>query len=219
MLRPSWYVQSKVRNLTPSVKEHLSSYEKLKLLKTVYTFAVATHGGIPSKTLTQTEKLFSKYEMQLSSGFAVLMIDNATMNADTISIEKQNKRLAKAENKIANMCELIKKGKKTIHRSRSPFNWLLNSLYRKVITDLPGFDKNFSLDENCNGCGTCVKICPVINIIINDKKPVWQHHCEQCLACFHWCPAKAIQYGSKTAKRSRYHHPKVTLKDMVLRNE
>ena len=59
------------------------------------------------------------------------------------------------------------------------------------------------------------KICPVNNITMNDSKPFWQHNCEQCYACIQWCPRQAIQINKKTASRERYHHPEITLKDML----
>jgi ferredoxin len=75
-------------------------------------------------------------------------------------------------------------------------------------------DSGFQLNESCNGCGTCVRVCPVDNIIMNNNRPVWQHHCEQCFACLQWCPKEAIQFGKKTSSEKRYHHPEVNLSDM-----
>jgi len=48
-----------------------------------------------------------------------------------------------------------------------------------------------------------------------NEKPSWLHRCEQCLACLQWCPQEAIQYGEKTVKYPRYHHPEVVLKDIL----
>lgn len=76
-------------------------------------------------------------------------------------------------------------------------------------------DRAFHADENCIGCGTCARLCPVRNICIVDGKPQWQQRCEQCFACLQWCPQQAIQFGNNTVGRWRYHHPDVTLADMV----
>jgi formate hydrogenlyase subunit 6/NADH:ubiquinone oxidoreductase subunit I len=54
----------------------------------------------------------------------------------------------------------------------------------------------------------------VQNIIIENEKPSWKHHCELCLACLHFCPVAAIQMGPKTATRGRYKNPSVTIADM-----
>jgi hypothetical protein len=37
------------------------------------------------------------------------------------------------------------------------------------------------------------------------------------MACIQWCPQEAIQYGKKTVKYPRYHHPEVVLEDMLER--
>jgi len=59
-------------------------------------------------------------------------------------------------------------------------------------------------------------VCPVGNIRMENKKPVWQHKCEQCLACLHWCPEEAIQCGRRTEGRKRYRNPEVNVKDFML---
>ena len=61
-------------------------------------------------------------------------------------------------------------------------------------------DKQFRVDDKCNQCGICGKVCPSENITMQEGKPVWNHHCEQCFACLQWCPKKAIQYGKRTVK-------------------
>jgi len=76
-------------------------------------------------------------------------------------------------------------------------------------------DKSFIINEECNGCGTCAKVCPVKNINIEAKRPVWQHHCETCLACYHWCPNDAIE-GEIVAYNKKEHHPHIKLKDMII---
>jgi ferredoxin/flavodoxin len=76
-------------------------------------------------------------------------------------------------------------------------------------------DHAFQADEHCNGCGICSRICPVGDIEMVDDKPVWQHRCEQCFACLQWCPQEAIQFRGNTAGQRRYHHPDVTVADMV----
>jgi ferredoxin len=79
---------------------------------------------------------------------------------------------------------------------------------------MPLCGTSFAADEKCTGCGTCARVCTVGNIEIVDKKPVWQDRCENCLACFNWCPTNAI-HGALANTGYRYHHPDVTARDIA----
>jgi Pyruvate/2-oxoacid:ferredoxin oxidoreductase delta subunit/flavodoxin len=76
-------------------------------------------------------------------------------------------------------------------------------------------DHAFRADERCNGCAVCARICPVRNVEMVGDRPAWRHRCEQCFACLQWCPKEAIQFRGNTSGQRRYHHPDVTLADMV----
>jgi NAD-dependent dihydropyrimidine dehydrogenase PreA subunit len=102
--------------------------------------------------------------------------------------------------------------------------WLRIAGYNES-TDLPFLesiklmDHGFRADENCTGCGTCEKVCPVGDIKMEGGRPVWLHKCTQCFACLQWCPKEAIQFGKGTSGRKRYHHPDVKLSDMMKQSD
>jgi ferredoxin len=79
---------------------------------------------------------------------------------------------------------------------------------------LPFMDRSFYDNGKCVACGSCINICPVGNIELVNNLPEWQHHCEFCLACFHWCPKEAIE-SQELKETVRYHHPEITLSDMI----
>jgi ferredoxin len=54
------------------------------------------------------------------------------------------------------------------------------------------YSKMFSVDNNCNNCGICIKSCPVGNITENNGKPAWHSNCLLCASCELSCPNDAI---------------------------
>ena len=44
----------------------------------------------------------------------------------------------------------------------------------------------------CNGCGTCVEICPVNAIKIEKEKAIISDDCVECGQCVDQCPNRAI---------------------------
>jgi ferredoxin/flavodoxin len=94
------------------------------------------------------------------------------------------------------------------------YQTLANSTSQSMDDLIPLADTSFCVDEACNGCGICARICPVGNIDMVDDRPVWQHQCETCYACFQWCVRQAI-HGSIVEYEKRDHHPEVKIADML----
>ena len=127
------------------------------------------------------------------------------MNDKTLTQEKQEKALAYQKEKLDAICEYVSAKKKGKLETRgimrkivlAPLLYLaikpaFSRRYRKLSGSphmpfralIPLADKSFQVDAKCSGCGTCAKVCPVGNIKMVEGKPVWQHHCETCLACY-----------------------------------
>ena len=190
--------------------------EKLKKSRPEYLFAVALNGGQVSNTLVQLKNALAADGLTLASGFSIAMPSNYIVWSGPGPLEKQQKLFSAAESKIKEIVSVVKE-KRLLPVERGPL-WqriLFSLFYSMSFKHVKTFDKTFFVDEKCNGCSTCERICPCGNIVMNNSRPEWKHHCEQCFACIQWCPQKAIQANKKTAGFERYHHPKVTLADML----
>ena len=63
----------------------------------------------------------------------------------------------------------------------------------------------FTVSDACVGCGQCAVRCPTNNITLPNGKPLWGKNCTHCMACICYCPAAAIEYGTKSRGKPRYH--------------
>jgi ferredoxin len=181
-----------------------------------YYFAIAVHAGQVAATLVQLKKILQQKSILLSSGFSICLPSNYIAWSGAESDKKQQKKFSQALDKIKWIAQTIR-DQETREPEKGPLwqNILFSVIYRGSYHRVPLMDKPFFADEKCTGCQICEKVCPAHNIEMNNGKPVWQHQCEQCFACIQWCPEEAIQYGKGTSGRRRYHHPEISLKDML----
>lgn len=191
--------------------------KSMQTKKDAYYFAVATCGGSAAGTLLQAEKIFAEKGAQLSAGFVVKMPGNYTPMYGAIKQKKQEKMFAAEKEKVKMIAAAVRSREvRPVERSNFVANRVMSGMfYSFSAPHIPEMDKSFWVNDKCNGCGICAKVCPVKNIALADGKPAWQHHCEQCLACLQWCPQEAIQSGKLTEGRKRYHHPDVAVKDFL----
>ena len=188
----------------------------LQLNPGTYVFALAVNAGQPAATLLQLKKLMSTHNLSLALGYSVVLPSNYIPWGGPGPMETQQLLFRGAEEKVKAIAKAVPLGeRKKVERGPLWQNILFYWFYKMSFRRVCKMDKKFWVDEKCNSCGVCLKVCPVQNIEMINEKPAWLHRCEQCLACLQWCPQEAIQHGEKTAKYRRYHHPEVTLKDML----
>jgi NAD-dependent dihydropyrimidine dehydrogenase PreA subunit len=182
-----------------------------------YCFAIAVNAGQVAATLLQLQKLLGNSRgLFLSSGFNIVMPSNYIPWGGPGPLEQRMKRIDTASRKLTVNAPVIAKAEqKPVERGPLWQNILFSMIYRISYPYVPTMDKSFWVDEKCNSCGICHLVCPCANIELIDGKPSWLHHCEQCLACIHWCPKEAIQYGKRTPRYERYRHPEIKLGDVM----
>jgi ferredoxin len=181
-----------------------------------YHFAVALNAGQVAATLVQLRKRMAQKGMPLSAGFGLEMPSNYIPWGGPGPEAKRTRLAAAAREKIGRIAAVAgSRTKQPIEKGPLWQNIVLTWLNRLSFSRVPAMDKGFWVDTKCIGCGICREVCPCGNIALAEGRPVWNHHCEQCLACIQWCPQEAIQYGKKTPRYERYRHPEVTLPEMI----
>ena len=77
-----------------------------------------------------------------------------------------------------------------------PGNRFLSLLGKLETSGAKTFGKKIRVSEACTGCGLCARHCPVGNIVLNVKKPMFGNRCILCLNCLYLCPQHALQPGT-----------------------
>jgi len=189
---------------------------ELLLPRPEYIFAVAVNAGQVANTLVQLGALLKERNLLLSSGFEINLPSNYAPWGGPGPKEKQAVKFNLARNKISRIAASVR-AKETMPVEKGPL-WarlLFTPIYKMTFNRIPTMDRQFWVDEKCNHCAICSRVCPSENITMEEGKPVWNHRCEQCFACLQWCPQEAIQYGKKTPKYERYHHPDVHVTEVI----
>lgn len=186
----------------------------MKLPKDAYYFAVVNSNGYHGQGLSTIKSILKSKGITLNFGAAVDMPGNAILSNDAVNAE----RLAKLDAEVDRLCQYIKAKKSNVLPDKKNFVLDLQVRLMKFYGSKIAFNtKKFQVSSQCSKCGTCVKVCPRKNIKLAEQ-PVWGEDCVNCLACFHWCPEEAISMKNMLiGKRKKYHHPEVTIKDMLLK--
>ena len=115
--------------------------------------------------------------------------------------------IAAAEPVVQALAQRIKEGKPFDDSGMKKWelvstNWILEPYYKWFMNA-----KAFYSTDACIGCGLCTKVCPLGNIELIAKRPLWGKNCTHCMACINRCPKQAIEYGKKSLGKPRYHAP------------
>lgn len=206
----------------PKIMEELVG--KLASVDTKYLFAVCTYGIAAGQSLKRFEKTVEEHGGHLSSGFAVAM-PHTGVGCRFVSRSNRTRLLEASLGRTETIAGYIQERLEGTIESSRVFPALVRPWMLRTIPALVRFvgrlvikgEKSLALtvSEECNGCGICAELCPVDNIEMVGERPRWSNHCLGCFACLHWCPRRAISLGGQDMGIDPYHHPDVTLSDMI----
>ena len=191
------------------VREFIRKMTISGIEKPRFCWALTTCGDSAGEAMTILNKELEKKRMKAESLFSVIMPETYVclpfMYTD--SEEKEQRKIAQAKQQIVHIIDIIKaccQGVEELEKGATPrlYSYVIGGYFnKKMVTD-----RKFTVDSDvCIKCGKCVKVCPVDNI--EGTPPVWMHSgkCTSCLACYHYCPVHAINFGKITRKRDQYY--------------
>lgn len=190
---------------------------RLDISAAEYIFGMVTMGGMGRSALKQMDTILRKKNGRgLDLARAVKMPGNFPPLSRPPAGMKREEILKKATAAINGYAREISEGKKQPVPVAYCSSLMMRMTYRSFEREAGTADQSFVLHDTCTSCGTCASVCPVRNIVMIGGKPAWQHHCELCLACLHFCPVQAIDLDMLfgTRGRGRYRHPDLTILDM-----
>lgn len=206
---------------------------ELYATKDTYIYAVATYGGGKGGSLKSINKILDAKELRLSAFYGVQMPQNA-FKKPFDNYEKCYVKSKKITDKIIKNINDRKNGIFYTNRFTNILQAILYPALKSLVKkELPkkldsepqktlkatilNLDKLIKVSDACNHCGICITVCPVKNIDLTERSPVWKHHCQNCLSCYNFCTQKAIEFDV-VSNNHRYIHPEYTIDDAIDNN-
>lgn len=181
-----------------------------------YFFAVMTYGNMAASGLKHIEEIGAAAGITFDYTNEILMVDNYLPGFD-MKDQLRKEAQKNVEGSLKKIVKDIQDRKKALTRKGMFTNMIskvAHLIYDKYMIDEG--DKKFIVQECCNGCGICEKVCPKNNIAV-DNKPRFSHQCDGCYACIHLCPQNALHLKSEKSS-ARFRNQNVTLKEIIQSN-
>ena len=193
--------------------------EKINLDTADEIFALVTMGGCGDGAWKRLKRTLKKRSYRMDAAYSVKTPTNYMLLGDVLPEEQEIAVITAARSDLKRIAAKITQGEKGFEKGPFVMNVFNSALYPLLKGQLRAQGGRFSADNKCNNCGICELVCPAYNITVRGvNPPEWGNACESCFACINYCPRSAIQSGKKTTSRGRYHHPDVSIKDLMVQN-
>lgn len=163
-------------------------------------FIIATMGLFSGDGAGVSARILKKHGAKITGGLHVKMPDCI---GDVKLLKKpheENREIVKlAAQKLAEAAERLRNGKPP-RDGLNIFNHIAGLLGQRLwfYGKTKNYTKNPKIDsKKCVGCGACVRLCPMRNIELRDRKAVSGNRCTMCYRCFSNCPRQAITIVGK----------------------
>lgn len=158
-------------------------------------FIIATMGLFSGDGTGVAARLLKKYGAVITGGVHIKMPDCI---GDVKLLKKspqENRETVKlAAQKLDEAAERLRNGD-SLREGLGFFDHIAGLFGQRLwfYGKTKSFTQNPKIDvKKCVGCGACVRLCPMENIMLQDRKAVSGNRCTMCYRCFSNCPRQAI---------------------------
>ena len=114
------------------------------------------------------------------------------------------KCVPKSQRKMQSVCDNIKAGKvkKRGFNVFSRFFGLFQGVFLSTLEKKA--NNSVKVTSDCTGCGICVEVCPMNNLVLGGENISHNHNCTMCYRCINKCPHGAITVFWHGKVKERY---------------
>ena len=168
-------------------------------------YFILTCGQSCGNAAVYAEKLCARKNLRFCGLAPVKMPENYLALFPTPGEEECKAVVERAKPVLAGLAKKIKAGQSFAKHSAAIGEKIKSGPFNPLFYALLVHDRGFSVSDTCISCGKCAVRCPLNNIDMRAGKPVWKGNCTHCMACIGGCPAKAIEYKSKSKGQHRHY--------------
>jgi ferredoxin len=190
-----------------------------KFPKKSYIFGVVTCGAIDGNALHHMTEILAEKGLELSYGTTIYLPDNSIVFPT--DSEKKGQMLKDQPSRIETICANVKQRTVNAHTLDKTLKHRVMSKCLTIgLKSIYKIKSKTVSKSTCIQCGICEKICPSSAIQKENDTYKIANDCENCFACAHWCPTRAISLGKLTPNdKTHYTHPKVTVHDIMIQKK
>lgn len=187
--------------------------------KVSYMVLLTTYGSKYGGSLAEINRLLKKKKQKVSYSDGIKAVENYVPIFGLTKDEKV-KLLTEAQTKrTKDLITVLEQ--KTCNKKNSikPFSGIVSKIFRIAK---PMFAGTYRVQNSCNSCGICAKVCPANAITLIKKGERYipkfkASKCDHCQGCLQLCPGKAIKFVRIRPKTGRYKHSDVSLSELIKR--